>query len=332
MTDLAAPENKQHIELSNPVNHLFEPFIVGNACWYESVFKARPPMLTYGEAKGKELVICGAGPSLRDHAKEYCTPDRDVWGCNSAATWLYDNKHHLTHAFTVDQTPEMLREWASCPPVQYLLATSVHCHLPEMLHSKGRDFRFFHNYVGIRKPPVTWDDREMAYEDWLYALLYPDSVRCGSGLNATTRALDAALYAGYEKIYILGADCALRLKKPRPNGATFGSKRHRKWLERDTEMHADGGNAVASGATAHTMGGTIDGRHWESKPDMMVTAVFMVKMKQALGDRVEIIGDTLPNALMGKDDSYLDRLPSLIGNDGKPIRYVQTTCLTERTP
>lgn len=322
MTDLAAPENKQHVELSNPVNHLFEPFIVGNACYYESVMQVRPPMVVQGEAIGKELVICGAGPSLRDHAAEYCTPDRDVWGCNSAVTWLYNNNHHVTHAFTVDQTAMMLREWSSMPPVEYLLATSVHCHLPEMLLAGGHKVRFFHNYVGIKKPPVTWEGRTMGYEDWLYALLYPDSVRCGSGLNATTRALDVALYAGYEKIYILGADCALRLKKSRPRGAKFGDKRHLKWLRNDVEMHADGGNALASDATAMTMGGTIDGRWWETKPDMMITAVFLVQMKRALGERFEIIGDTLPTALMEKDDEYLDRLPSLVGNDGARVRYV----------
>lgn len=358
MTDLASPDNKQYIELTNPVRADFLTFIYGNVCQYQEAKQTQPPVVEFGSAKGKEVVICGAGPSLRDHAAEYCTPDRDVWGCNSAVTWLYDNKHHVTHGFTVDQTPQMLSEWVTTPPVEYLLASSVHCHLSELLMSRGREIRYFHNYVGLPGEPVSYsvckkcnamDDANvpackkcgskettsatMAFEDWVYALLYPSTVRAGSGLNAVTRAIDVALYAGYDKIYVLGADCALRLKKPRPKNMTFGSKQHHKWLTESTEMHANGGNAIASGATAHTMGGTIDGRHWETKPDLMVTAVFMVKMKQELGDRLQIIGDGLPAALMDKPDEYLDRLPSLLGQDGKPIRYVvNRACIPVQTP
>ena len=48
------------------------------------------------------VVICGAGPSLRDTAAKWCQQADQVWGCNSAATWLYDNGHKVTHGFTVD--------------------------------------------------------------------------------------------------------------------------------------------------------------------------------------------------------------------------------------
>ena len=71
-------------------------------------------------------------------------------------------------------------------------------------------------------------------------------------------------------------------------------------------MHADGGHALASGATAVTLGALIDGRHWETKPDMVITAQWLVRMKRALGDRLTLVGDTLPNALMDKDPVFLE--------------------------
>jgi hypothetical protein len=96
-------------------------------------------------------------------------------------------------------------------------------------------------------------------------------------------------------------------------------------------MHADGGHALTSGATSTTMGGEIDGRYWETKPDMLITAVWMAQMKQALPDRIDLIGDTLPNALVDKDQAFLDRLPALTGSDGKPVRY-SPTILTQPEP
>ncbi|KKK88605.1 hypothetical protein LCGC14_2741450, partial [marine sediment metagenome] len=37
--------------------------------------------------------------------------------------------------------------------------------------------------------------------------------------------------------------------------------------------------------------------------------------------RIEVIGDTLPNALKDKDDEFLDALPSLITKGGDVMRY-----------
>ena len=34
---------------------------------------------------------------------------------------------------------------------------------------------------------------------------------------------------------------------------------------------------------------------------------------------ITVIGDTLPNALMDKPNEYLDRLPTMIDNKGRPI-------------
>lgn len=343
------------IQLQSPAANHFEAFIVGNAVAcaemampylppheVAAVEKANlsiqdriveyvrlqlqycPTQLVAGvdTHQGKSVVICGAGPSLLEHAAEYCATADEVWGCNSALPTLLAHGHRVTHGFAVDQTPEMVQEWRTAPDVEYLIASTVHVHLTEFLRMKGRRIRFFHNYVGIQKPHVQWEDatgtlKRAEYEDWLYALLYPGTVRAGSGLNAVTRAIDVALAMGFDSITVLGADCALRVKRPMPDCA-IGSPEHLAWLTEDVQMHADGGHALASNATMMTLSGEIDGRLWTSKPDMLISAEFLVRMARRW-PKIRLVGDTLPNALMHKDDAFLARLPGLVDSTGKKI-------------
>jgi hypothetical protein len=323
--DEDAPNKK--IRLVNPVSHHWASFIFGNST-------ICPAVVQEGEARGLTLAICGAGPSLAETADEYLPRCDHVWGCNSAAIYLGDQGHKVTHAFTVDQTAHMVEEWYSAPDLHYLLASTVHPHLTQYLQGKGRTTTFFHNYVGVPERAVElvigWEPTSersgaceaqtvvMTYEDWLYSAFYQPTVRLGSGLNAVSRAIDLACYMGYKEVYALGADCALRPKVPQPP-SELGTEAHQRWLE-DTQMHADGGNALRSGATPVTLTGQIDGRWWTTKPDMAITAVWLVKMAQAL-PHLHLIGDTLPNALMGKDDAFLQRLPMLTHADGTPITY-----------
>lgn len=276
-------------------------------------------------AKGQHLVLCGAGPSANQHAAEWCPQADQIWGCNSALTWLHDNGYKPTHGFTVDQTPEMLNEWRSTPDVEYLLASTVHPHLSELLHARKRQIRYFHNYVGIEHRPVEMDGEIIPYEAWLYQILYPSTLQCGSGLNSVNRALDLAIFMGFARITILGADCALRVDAPAPKPEE-GIEAHNRWLRESVVMHADGGHALTSGATAITLTGVIDGREWLTKPDMIISAVHLEKARQAHNrrtpGRVVLIGDTLPNALKDKPDDYLSRLPALIDGDGKPSALV----------
>ena len=161
--------------------------------------------------------------------------------------------------------------------------------------------------------------RRLGYEDWLYSTYYDPTVRVGSGLNAVTRAIDLACFLGAGRITVLGADCAMRTNVPCPN-VPHGSPEHIKWLTEDLVMHVDGGHALASDATPMTLTGEIDGRRWETKPDMIITARWLVDMARQIPE-VELIGDTLPNALMDKDDEFLDSLPSLCDGDGNPMRF-----------
>ena len=333
------------ITLANPMKENYEAFIVGNATMCDEVVHEN-------EAEGQTIVICGAGPSLRDHAEKWTAKGDQVWGCNSAAIWLHDQGYPVTHAFTVDQTPHMVEEWLSAPPLEYLIASTVHPHLPQLLQARERRMRFFHNFVLIQKPPVRycecghdhpvepvpgnesegvalaecahcdcteWRPKVMQYEEWLYHTLYEPTVVTGSGLNSTTRAIDLARFMGAKEIILLGADCAIKVNKPRPPKAFVGSSAHRAWLKEHTEMHADGSDPLRSGATAVTLEGEIDGRVWLSKPDMLITAVHLERLRRELGRKtLRIIGDTLPNALQTKDEAFLKRMPHFVdGPDGE---------------
>lgn len=277
-----------------------------------------------GSGEGKTVVICGAGPSLAEHAAKWCPRGDEVWGCNSALTYLYENGHKVTHGFTIDQTPHMLTEWRTTPDVKYMLASTVHPHLTDMLLSKERDVEFFHNFVGIKLPPVSWPDENgvtqtEAWEDWAYQLMYEGTVRAGSGLNAVSRAIDVALYMGFKEIIVLGADCCLRFKSPPPDGYGPGSLEFEKWLIEETTMHADGGHALASGATPMVLTGKIDGRLFAVKPDLIITAVWLVIMQRQLKGRLRIIGDGLPKALRHKSREFLERLPTLVDSKGQSV-------------
>lgn len=329
--------NDQQIQLSNPVSNHFPMFITGNATSCQRVPRHTESgtcdatcrvMVEPGSAQGQRLILCGAGPSLRDHIADYASKGDQVWGCNSAAIWLYTQGHGVTHGFTVDQTPAMCNEWELAPPIEYLLASTVHPFLVDKLTKAGCATRFFHNYVGIDMPPVDVGTAPngrrmlMDYEIWLYHTLYPKSAFACSGLNSVNRALDVAAFMGFERIDILGADCALRATAEPADGMVPGSPQHIEWLEQHVEMHADGGHALASGATAMTISGEIDGRMWHTKPDMMISATFLVKQVRQMrgaGLTVTLVGDTLPNALIDKPDEYLYQLPTLYDKDGNPI-------------
>ena len=114
----------------------------------------------------------------------------------------------------------------------------------------------------------------------------------------------------------------------------MGDPKHLEWLREHVVMHADGGSALASEATPVTVGGVVDsgtegvkirpghGRRWETKPDMMISAVWLVRMRRKFGNKLRLMGDTLPNALYKKTDEYLDQLPSLTDGNGNIIRIL----------
>src|SRR5689334_9118057 len=83
------------IVLQSPMQDHFKAFAAKNAQAKSSRFVVRAD-----EKAGKHVVICGAGPSLRDEAAQYCTADVDIWACNSALTWLLANGYPVSQAVT----------------------------------------------------------------------------------------------------------------------------------------------------------------------------------------------------------------------------------------
>lgn len=333
----AAKPPEPELRLQNPVAHHFRAFIAGNATRCKKVVQQ-------GSAAGKHLVICGAGPSLADNLHPWIDEADEVWGCNSGLVWLHDHGHRVTHGFTVDQTPHMCEEWAEAPDVPYLLASSVHPNLVELLEMDGRDITFFHNYVGIDERPVSYgvckdcdasfgpDEKAcpkcqsasivsmaMAYEEYMYEALYPPTIRAGSGLNTASRAIDVGLAMGFDPITILGSDCCLR--HTRITTAPQGSPEYMDWLRQDVIMHVDGSDALRSGATALVMQAEIDGRMWVTKPDMAITAVWLAEMARHYPTRLNFVGDTLVNAIKDKPEEFFARLPGLTNHKGERIRF-----------
>ncbi len=234
-----------------------------------------------GSAAGQSLVICGAGPSLADTIGRFWGDQ--VWACNGALPWLLEHGHRVTHGFTVNQTRDIVVMWERCVGVGFLLASTVCPDLPMVL--VDRPMTWFHNVVDCH----TQDD--------LYRSLYPETVVAGSGLSAVTRALDVADYMGFSSITVLGADCCLR----------------------DGVMHVGGGRPEDDGCAPAILSGVIDGRTWTMQPDMAVSANWLVRMARNSGGRISLVGDTFPNAIIGKPAEFLERLPHMVTPSGARV-------------
>jgi uncharacterized Rossmann fold enzyme len=252
--------------LENPSRQHFAENIVRNA---RGVKVVRPKV-----ARGKHLVICGAGPSLEENYPIAHAGD-EVWACNGALNWLVEHDHRVTHGFTVEQKQGLAELWWEAPAVGYLLASSVHPDLVAQLERWGRPIKFFHNLLDLPE------------QDALYRRYWPSTVVAGAGLNAVTRAIDVATYMGFRQITIVGADCAMR----------------------DGAIHVGGGTPEQDECSPVTMEAEIDGRRWVAQPDLWISANWLVRMARASRGRIRLVGDTLPNALKDKPVEYLDRLP-----------------------
>ena len=304
-------------------------YIVANAAAVHARTGAEPPVVQQDRAKGQHVVICGAGPSLSAAAAEWCPQGDQVWAVHSALPALIDHGHKVTAAVCAFPGPadEMLRrnKWATAPDVEYLLASNTDPLVVEYLLQRGRRLRFFHSYI-CAQPFVAvsycldcgrvvqnlaadsscthprTEARTLAYDAWLYGLLFPPTVWAGSGLTGVPRAIDVAQHMGFERITVLGADCCL------PVPASYDGFR------------------VPS--FANYLEGEIDGRAWLTKPDMMVSAVWLAQMQRQHPKRIRLVGDTLPNWLLAYRDKLVakhgkakgerrwnaflrDRLPSL---------------------
>lgn len=291
-------------------------------------------MVQRNQYAGKTVIICGAGPSLAQHHDWlWDTKAHQAWGCNSALPYLKDHQLPASHGFCVDQGIEMLgaAEWERTWDVTYLVATSINPKLREHLQHANRRLVWFHNYLGIKNPdgweaPKDWQkpSPDAGYEMYLYQTIFPPSVQIGYGLNSVPRAMCLALWLGFSTIWVVGADCAAAPNQaPMPtmvrvtDGTIAPNPAYAEWLA-GVPLYASGRSIkTAYGAEAVAVEGMIEGRRWVTRTDMLITAKHMVDMALSFPDKIHLIGDTLPNAILGLPPAervaYIETLPKLAG-------------------
>jgi hypothetical protein len=225
---------------------------------------------------GQTVAICGAGPSLAKHVIEGVD---QVWACNSALPFLYERGYTNLTGVGIDQTEGLQREWGDPPPVPYMLASSVDPALVRHLLDKGRDITFFHNAVGF--------DAELDF----YSETWPPTLMVGQGYMVTSRMIGVAMWMGFKRVDIYGCDCA---------------------LGDDDVAHANGEHVNDAYRNPLIMQGTISGREWKTRPDMLIGAIDLVRRVRKSEGRIRLVGDTLPVALIGEPDDFLDQVARVI--------------------
>lgn len=282
----------------------FEKYIRTNA----KTVRGRPRMMLRAHTRqGQSVAIVGAGPSLNDHLDEL--HGREVWAVNSALPFLVSKGVRPTHAFTMDQTKAMLRDWAIVQSnVVYYVASSVMPVLVTHLTKGGARLRFYHSFTGL-PDPKGWD-KERSYEMDLYCTLFPSSVMAGHGLNSVPRAVCVALAMGYDDVAVYGADCACKPDGPRMPGPSENEASYLAW-QREVTFYADGRPASDMFAGSPFAEGEIDGRRWHTRADMVISAQHLLELARDSRGRVRLIGDTLPNAIKDKPPEWMAQMPRL---------------------
>jgi len=302
-------------EVSEPVLQVCQLTMPNMAHLYTHIKENAPyatRMVQPDQCKGKTVAICGAGASLADNLD--MVPTTHVWACNSALPYLAGRGARVTHGFCIDQGEEMLEphEWGNAYDVQYLIASSVHPKLVRHLLTAKRKLTWFHSYLGIPEPDhwVSPLEDTPNYEMYLYRTIYPTSVQVGYGLNAVPRAVCLALFMGYKRIYVYGADCACA-----PNGPPMHAldcPQYVPWMER-LRMYADGRTAAWYGPKSAIAEAVLDGKRWHTRAYMVISARHLVDLQKTYPGRIEFVGDTLVNASRDKDAEFWDAMPTLTG-------------------
>lgn len=268
------------MRLTNPMDAHFKDFALANL---RRVVEHDIRSVEKNQFKGQVLALCGAGPSL---ASGPIYDADEVWGCNSAVNWLASNGRAPTGAVGIDQTERMIDDWHTTPDVTHYVASTIHPRVLDRLIESGRDVRIFHNYVG-------WGDDEIEFYN---SHPWPASFMMATGATVLSRTIGLAAWMGFRRIDVYGGDCSFT------NGIA----------------HANGETIEEAFGVTSVMQGEIDGRTFQTRPDMLMCAVDLVRLVTAYPGRIRLMGDTLPVALMGYDDAFLDEVIQRVPPDWKP--------------
>lgn len=269
--------------------------------------------------EGETAIVCGSGPSLCsdeviDRIRDEQEAGAVIFACKAAIRHLVD--HGITPDYGVSMDPGAHiadpRKIYKAPGVVHIIASTSDPELFDYL--LGSEFGepstvwVFHSATGFAKqtnqaeweklPPeeqslytafpqdadVIWQMSELD----LYEALFDDATVMEGGFNVVNRAVSLAQYMGARKIILAGADSG--------------------WRD-DSKMYCDGWEGRPG--TNMNDGGVVDGQNWNTRPDMLASAVALAKIARDRGpDQFEIIGDTLPASLSDRDDEFLDKVAS----------------------
>ena len=231
----------------------------------------------------KTLALCGAGPSLRRAKIEGAD---EVWACNSALPWMVKEGRRVDVGIGMDQTPALLREWSDPPDVTYYVASTCDPELVRHLKAHGRRVLFFHNAVGF-------EGEIEHYQTW------PPGYILGHGATVVSRTVGLAGWLGFHRVDLYGVDCA---------------------FEGDV-VHANGEDYTTAYGNPLLLEAEIDGKVWRTRPDMLMDAVDIVRLAREKNGLIRFQDGTLPAALFGKDDAFLDTVSRRLapGESPEPI-------------
>jgi len=240
-------------------------------------------MIQRNELDGVRMVVAASGPSLTqpdvlDEIRRLQAEGWTVCALKKAIKVLADEGIKVDWAVSMDPGAHIACEERiyKAPGVKHIIATSSDPALFDYL--KGEHIRLFHSACGLPNEVQLYQEL-FANKSGIEA----DAWVAGGGYNVTNRAVSAFLFMGVKQMVIAGADGGWR------DGQSF---------------YADG--------TQNRPGvdmcdeGRVDGKRWNTRPDMLASSVALTKLAKAMGpDQIRFIGDVMPLALLQKDDTFL---------------------------
>lgn len=234
-------------------------------------------MIKPDELKGKNVVICGSGPSLTnpdvlEKIKKLQEDGYILVALKKAIKVLHEKGFKIDYAVSMDPGAHIACEDRiyKAPGITHILASSSD---PELFkYLEGEKIKIFHSACGLPN------------EVTLYQQLFTDGTVMGGGYNVTNRAAAAFLYMGVNHMVFAGADGG--------------------W--RDNEKFYADGTDNRPGVDMQD-GCKVDGVRWNTRPDMLASSVALTRLAKKLGkDRIEFLGDVMPAKLMQKPEEFLD--------------------------
>lgn len=282
------------------------------------------------EGTKKGLLLCSTGPSLMDRKVlkkvNFYLNKRgfDLCALKESIPFLLEKTGCLAR-YSVGIDPggdRQVKRTPAVPGVTYCLASSCNPLLYQHLLDGGCDVDVYHSACGYHEPAVIQgialefpgtkeqciiaghfdlkmsDGAEFSPvacgtmgELAVYAKYFGQEIAMTGGFTVTNRALALMKFMGYTEFVLAGTD--------------FGWREAQK---RDSH-YADFVEVKTEQAEYMTDNADVDGKTWCTRPDQIASAVDIAwKIKRG---ELKVIGDTLPNALAKRDDTYLKELVTI---------------------